>query len=132
MHSQSEFPEVFGCNQCQYSTQHRSNLDEHIQNSHSQQSRIFYSSVRKTYKEREHSTNQQNSDKHLHEEQKKEKNKFGNGIWTPKFNGRDLQYNNSKPISKCTNCSEDFYHEDELALHKEYFHGSTKNRVNQQ
>ena len=136
MHSQSEFPEVFGCNRCQYSTQHRENLREHVQNTHTQQSRVFYSSFRKTYRERAYSAKQTNSDypfnfEHSREKQKEE-SKSVNGSWTPKFNFRNSQDNNSKPKSKCISCAENFYHEDEIALHKEYFHGSTKNRINQQ
>ena len=50
MHTQSEFPEVFG-----YSTQHRDNLREHVQNTHTHQSRVFYSSFRKAYRERAYS-----------------------------------------------------------------------------
>ena len=136
MHSQTEFPEVFGCNRCQYSTQHRDNLREHVQNTHTQQSRVFYSSFRKAYRERAYSAKQTNSDypfnfEHSREKQKEE-SKSVNGSWTPKFNFRNSQDNNPKPISKCTSCAEKFHHEDELALHKEYFHGSTKNRINQQ
>ena len=47
--------------------------------------------------------------------------KSRNGFWTPKFDGRNMD-NKLTPISKCSKCGENFYHNDEVKLHMEYFH----------
>ena len=48
------------------------------------------------------------------------------------LNGRDKSDINTTEDSKCTMCEESFYHEDELALHMEYFHGCTSKKSSQQ
>ena len=131
MHSSPVFPEVFGCNLCGYSTQHRSNLDEHIKDTHSQQSRYFYSSSRKVHKENLSEKllhcNKCNFQTKLIRELSRHKaghiEKSTPRVWTRKFNGRNEENRNLKPMSECGQCEEKFYHEDEADLHMKYFHG---------
>ena len=146
MHTTTLFAEVYGCNLCEYSTQHRSNLNEHIKDTHSQQSRVFYSSSRKAHKQNAYETSQNLSEKPLHcnkcnyqTKLKRELNRHKSGhtekstpVWTPKFNGRNENGRNLKPMSECDQCEENFYHEDEAGLHMKYFHGSIDNKKSSQ
>lgn len=127
--------EIFACNGCEYTTQYKEKLNEHIQLEHSQQtrSRYFYSTSRNTHNKtnyeryakkqsftdtpincnscdyKTYSIDDLKNHKMCHNQEKH-----------PKFNGRNKDID--KPTSSCDKCEEKFWHMDEKALHMAYFH----------
>ena len=142
MHDQNLSYEIYGCQTCQFSTQHKEILDNHIQLEHNQKSRYFYrQKVSKlddkenchpqvSVPERSYSCNSCDfstkspgnlrEHKSIHTRQAAQK---------PKFSGPPSDRKSSN--FECSECKANFVYEDEHKLHREYFH-AFKNASNQQ